>query len=896
MEYRLLGPFEAQAGDDPLQLGGSKQRGLLAVLALNANRVVSRERLIDALWGDRPPPTAVESVQVYVSRLRKLLPAESLLTRPSGYLLRVEPDAVDILRFERLVAEARSLESEHAADAFRAALGLWRGPPLAEFDEPFAAVEAARLEDARLAALEDRLDADFALGRHAEVVGELEGLVSAYPYRERLRAQLMLALYRSDRQAEALAAYRDARAMLDELGVEPSRRLRALEKAMLTQDPALDLKPTALPPNRRFTTNLPRVASTFVGRDREVAELTALIRCRTRFLTVTGPGGSGKTRLAIEAVSKLLAEFEAGVCWVGLSPIRDAPLVSETIARNLGAEGELIRWIGTRRLLLLLDNFEQVVDAAPNVADLVEACPNLHVVATSRERLRVRGESEYPALPLETADAVELFATRAGVEPDQTVAELCRRLDNLPLALELAAARTAVLTPAQIVERLSQRLDLFSGGRDADARQQTLRATIGWSYDLLDPAEARLFGRFAIFQGATLEAAEQVADATLATLQSLVDKNLLRHSGERFWMHETIREYAHEALSESGEEEAVAERHLCYFLNLIETTAARNYAGTTAESLTREWLEADNLRRAFDYCSRTGRPDLKLRMAAAGWRFWLLRGQSNEGRRWLDAALATAPADAPAEARAEAVFGAAELARVQGDHDQAWTLMCQARDLATANANSVLARGSLAGLALIAMDRGELAAAPELLDAAIELAPATGDMRDLVLALGTRGYLALALGDYANGVALCQESFELARGGGSEVAMAAALINIGFGCLELGDRDRAATAFRDSVELSLRLGYAESIAYVAVGQAALCVPARMDDALSLLAAAGALLASLGLQLDRVERRVRERTLETLRANLPQETIDVAFRDARALTLDQIAALTLASFD
>jgi len=267
MDYRVLGPLEVLDGEGPLPLGGAKQRALLALLVHNANRVVSRERLIDDLWGDAPPETAVTTVQVYVSRLRKLLPDATLETRPPGYLLVAEPATIDLRRFEALVAEARDAHPEHASSLLREALALWRGRPLAEFDEPFAQIEGGRLEDLRLAAIEQRIEAELALGCEADLIGELEALIAENPTRERLRAQLMLALYRCDRQAEALDAYRNARRALDELGLEPSVALKQLEKQILMHDVALDV------PQREANLNLPYPVSTFVGRERELAEI-----------------------------------------------------------------------------------------------------------------------------------------------------------------------------------------------------------------------------------------------------------------------------------------------------------------------------------------------------------------------------------------------------------------------------------------------------------------------------------------------------------------------------------------------------------------------------------------------------------------------------------------------
>jgi len=396
-------------------------------------------------------------------------------------------------------------------------------------------------------------------------------------------------------------------------------------------------------------TNLPRLASSFVGRDAEVVQLTGQVRGGARLVTLTGPGGSGKTRLAIEAATTLVTEFKAGVFWVDLAPLRDPLLVPETIAQVLGAKNGVSDHIGQREMLLVVDNLEQVVEAAPGLAALVEACPNLRLLVTSRERLRVRGEVEFRVAPLADADAVELFCTRAQVQPDESVHQLCLALDNLPLALELAAARASVLSPSQILERLSGRLDLLKGGRDADPRQQTLRATIEWSHDLLSPDDKTLFARLAVFHGGwTLEAAGWVTRADLDGLESLVDKSLVRHADDRFSMLETIREYASERLEASEETGDLRRRHAEYFLTLAEEAEphlrAEELGGGGRARLDLQARELDNSRAALDVLEASDDPQLALRMAGALTAVWansLLANRStvSEGRRRLGRAL-----------------------------------------------------------------------------------------------------------------------------------------------------------------------------------------------------------------------------------------------------------------
>nr|MDQ3356660.1 adenylate/guanylate cyclase domain-containing protein [Actinomycetota bacterium] len=412
-------------------------------------------------------------------------------------------------------------------------------------------------------------------------------------------------------------------------------------------------------------TNLPRPASSFVGREREVAEIDALLRDGARLLTLTGPGGTGKSRLSIEAASGLVPEFKAGVFWVGLATLRDPALVSETIGQTIGAKNGLAAHIGEREMLLLLDNLEQVVAAAPELAVLVEACPNLRLLTTSRERLRVRGEVEYAVPQLADREALELFCARAGLAPDATIAEVCRRLDNLPLALELAAARANVLSPAQTLERLSKRLDLLKGGRDADPRQATLRATIAWSYELMSPEEKTLFARLAVFGGGcTLETSEEVVDADLDVLGSLVDKSLVRHSEERYSMLETIRGFAVERLDQSGEGDVLRRRHAEHFLALAEA-AYPHLRGDPKEWLDRLTREHDNLRAALDRLEAAGETQLALQLAGALWKFWNMRGYVPEGRRRLEDALAVD--QRPTPVRARALNGATGMALEGGD-------------------------------------------------------------------------------------------------------------------------------------------------------------------------------------------------------------------------------------
>jgi predicted ATPase len=474
-------------------------------------------------------------------------------------------------------------------------------------------------------------------------------------------------------------------------------------------------------------------------------------------VTLSGPGGTGKTRLAIEAASELVPDFKAGVFWVGLASLRDPALVTETIAQTLGARDGLTEHIGERELLLLLDNLEQVVECAPELASLLEACPNLTLLVTSRELLRVRGEVEYAVPPLAEPEAVELFCARSHRDSDDTIAELCRHLDDMPLAVELAAARTSVLTPQQILERLSQRLDLLKGGRDAEARQKTLRATIEWSYELLTEEEQQLFACLAVFAGGcTLEAAEEVADADLDTLQSLVDKSLARFTSERYWMLETIRKYADERFEESGEAEALRQRHAQYMLQYAERLEADLHHTSAVSRLA---ADEANVGEALSWLSQNAAEDM-LRLAGALWRFWYIRGRYKEGRSWLETALERHLA--PSTIRARALRGLSAMLVGVEDQDRSRQLLEEALGLyRQAEDLDGIAR-CLNNLGLLVRD-DDLDRARRLFEESV----ATGRR------LAASGLLAVPLGNLAD-IALLQRDLAGARRLGDE-ALAVAL-------------------------------------------------------------------------------------------------------------------------
>ena len=681
-----------------------KQRALLALLLLREGEVVASDELVDGLWGRHPPETAQTALQGHISALRKRLGAERIETRPPGYrLLLADEDELDCRRFERVVAAGRADGPSARSEKLGEALALFRGEPLCDFRyEEFAAAEAIRLEELRLAVVEEQIEADLELGRHAEVVPRLERLVADHPLRERLRAQLMLALYGAGRQADALQAFKDARTLLvDGLGIEPSPALQHLERQILSHDPELGVPDGFAPARRRarVRVTLPAQATSLIGRAREIREVTDLLqRPEVQLVTLTGTGGTGKTRVAIQVAAGLLDDFADGVVFIGLAPLQDQNLVLTAAAQALGVratsdetlEVDLRRHLQSRELLLVLDNFEHVVKAAPLVAGIAATAPDVKLLVTSRAPLRLSAERVYPVSPLETpaggddlerlsqCESVALFEARAqSVQPDfavtpanaAAVADICRALDGLPLAIELAATRVGALPPAALRQRLDHRLKLLVGGaQDAPERQRTLRATIDWSFDLLEPTEQRLFVRLAVFVGGwTIEAAQSVCGddhEIVDGLASLTDKGLTRLEGTdeepRFSMLETIREYALERLEDSGEASGRRRRHADYFLALAEE-AEPNLTGTGsyAEWLDRLEAEHANFRAALDWLEASDESEDALRLAAALGRFWNRKRHLVEGRHRLERALSAA--EHPTAARAKALTAAAGI-------------------------------------------------------------------------------------------------------------------------------------------------------------------------------------------------------------------------------------------
>jgi predicted ATPase/class 3 adenylate cyclase len=646
------------------------------------------------------------------------------------------------------------------------------------------------------------------------------------------------------------------------------------------------------PPLRTISnTNLPRLVSSFVGRGQEVRDVGSLVRNGSRLVTLTGSGGSGKTRLAIEVAAGLVSEFRAGVFWVGLAPLREPALVTETIGRTLGAKAGPVAHIGEREMLLLLDNLEQVIEAAPALSALLKACPNLFLLVTSRELLRIQGEVEYPVLPLADPEAVELFCARARIESDATVADLCRALDNLPLAVELAAARASVFSPAQAYARLSGRLDIFKGGRDADPRQQTLRATIEWSYDLLGSVERCLFACLGVFSGGfTLEAAEQVADAELDVLQALVDKSLLRHTGERFWMLETIREYAVERLDELDAATDLRRRHAAHFVALAERADSELARERQADWLVLLERDYANLRSALAWSLRSEAAELGVRLAGALSQFWSKRGYLSEGRLWLADALAVSDRG---QARAKVLFSAALLATLQGDWPEAKRLSEYCHQLSLQIGEPRLAARSLLTLGRVTVAEGDHVRACSLFEEAAELATEIDDTTTLAMAHFNLGYAALSGGDFVRARNEIQAAREQFDEDADLYGTSRSLAGLGSVALQEGRPGEAVAHLRQSLVISRTLGDQDDIVWALQLLGVATAESQSEKAARLLGAAEALRETLGVSLSGTELALHERAVASLRSALHAETLTTAWAIGRDLALVQAIEQALA---
>jgi predicted ATPase/DNA-binding SARP family transcriptional activator len=883
MQFGLLGPVTANTDGRAVAFAGAKARAVLAVLLLHRDEAVSAERLAIALWGEDVTPGSVKTVQAHISRLRKALGDTELIASTSeGYRVRVRPGDLDVERFEQLVADGRLAlgagRPEDAAALLREADALWRGPPFGELSAlPFAAAEGALLEERRLVALELRIEADLAAGRHDDLVGELQVLTSRYPLREHFHARLMLALYRCGRQADALDAYRRARELLvEEIGIEPGAALREVHLAILSHDPSLAGSAAQQP--------LPAPPTPLFGRDGDIETVTKLLG-QARIVTLVGPGGVGKTRLAIEAASRLAGGFSEGARLVELAPVADVRELPGAIARTLDvprndhepAAVALERFVAARQLLLVLDSFEHLVDGAPFLARLAGRSPGLKFLVTSREPTRLGAERVLPVRPLAVPGpgapmdsllqygAVAMYCDRASArEPTFTldagnadeIGEICRRLDGLPLALELAAVWVGLLGADELAARLAHPLDLLAGGpRDAPERHRALRATIDWSFSLLTGEERRAFARMSVFAGgATVETAEAVTEAALATLQALVAKQLLVVREGRLRLLETLREYASERLGQDLDRGVTYERLATSMLTQLRALTPL-LGGSDPRWLRRLDEELPNMVAAFSWAHEAGRAELAVALAGELGEFWWRANRPKDGLPTLDAALEHGHAASP-RVRAKALLTRARLLGLRHSlhdradleaalalyrecGDEAGIAAClghiaiaegcsgrfaQARALSEAAIQSARAAderaavpGALAAAVLVSAEYEEAAArAP----AAVAALAAADSLYDLAIVCNVTGYLAIIAERYVEALPWLDRGLLAARRLGNLHAVFLNLGNIGLARLFLGDLQEAADAFTGALAVCIQAGDERQLDETLLGMAA----------------------------------------------------------------------------
>ncbi|WP_307840407.1 BTAD domain-containing putative transcriptional regulator [Streptomyces sp. G44] len=893
LEYRILGPLEVLADGRPVPVRAAKQRALLAALLVDAGSVVPTETLIARLW-DEPPDGARNALQNYVLRLRRTLGSAGdtgpIRTCPRGYVIDVPEGALDLHRFDALTDRARAAVAAHAPERAAALLGealaLWRGEPLADVPSERLALEVVpALHERRLNALEARTEADFLLGRHADVLPRLRELTAAHPLQERFWAQRMLALYRSGRQSEALDCYSTVSALLgDELGVDPGAELWRLHQRILTGDPALSAPP---PRGPRAKGNLPAETTTFVGREALLRKTRTLLES-ARLVTLTGPGGVGKTRLALRAAAEAAWQFPHGAWLADLAPLTEPRLLDRAVAEALRIPDQslrpgtkvLVEHLRERRLLLVLDNCEHVAEAAAElVGTLLGAAPGLRVLATSRQGLRAPGEYLLPVPPLGVprqrgaapsltrCEAVRLLADRAEAcaphfritaRNQEAVGGLCRRLDGIPLAIELAAVRLGTLSAEEILDRLDDRFRLLSA--TGPHHQRTLRGVVDWSHDLCDERERRLWAGVSVFSGGfDLAAAEAVCpdepgDETVCcrdfghesascrgaswteparqdgsaaagvivggpvredvvdVLAALVHKSVLTvdttGSPARYRMLETLRQYGQGRLAETGRQVPLRRRHSAYYGSMAATAAAQWCGPDEVAWLSRLRRESPNLRAALDFSvSGGGDATAGLEIAAnlTRTRYWFFSSSLGEGRHWLTRALELTPG-APAPLRAGGLALAAWIALCQGDQPAAEHLLAEAVRLGGAVEDgvtpAVLAYMEGAFAFLVRGDAGSVA----LLARARDRFRAGGLVGDAHMATMMWAMAAAFLGERESALAAGREYAAEAEAHRAGWAHSWGLWGMGLAELRHGDAGRSLGLFRDSLRRQWAIG------------------------------------------------------------------------------------------
>lgn len=825
MEFRILGPLEVLDEGRPIPVTGARPRTLLAILLVKANEVVSTDRLIDELWGEAPPDGAANALQATVSRLRRALkPAAGrdgagVLTRSPGYLIAVDSDAIDASCFERRATEARMAlaagDPARAAALLGPALALWHGPALAEFGyAEFAQETIARLDELRLTAMEDRGEADLACGRHAEVLAELRALVSSHPFSERLRAHLMVALYRAGRQPEALEVYREGKlALADELGVEPGPALQQTEVAIRRNDPSLLAVPSSGPVSLGGRpTNLPIQHSSFVGRERETTSVEGLLAER-QLVTLTGLGGSGKSRLALHVAADLTDEFGDGVWYADLVAVPSPRYLVHAIAAaiqfpidsyssDLDARSQLLDYLEPRSMLIVLDNFEHLVAGTDLLTDALARAPTVRFLVTSRTRLSLREEWVYEVAglpyhlsqaPATDPAALRLFLDRAHqADPHLAISgedraaalRICSLVEGMPLGVELAAAWVSVLSCVEIAREIERSLDFLTTAlRDVPPEHRSLRAAFRHSWNLLAADERAGLQKLTVFRGGfRREAASEVAGVGLPLLTALVAKSVVhREADGRYRLHELIRQYAAERLrANPQEEQAVIRRHADHYVRLL-IERDRAFVGELALEARGE-LRPDlgNLRAAVEFAVAAWEDERALRVVRALHSFYRAHGLHEGITAFHEIAedLEQRGADVERDGRGWRVLLAAIVNEA----------FCE----------------TICGVGI----------AEGLLRRSLPALRAEADLRpELGIALLCLGTNVDFRGELRPAVKYLEEALAILRQVGDESLIWPCLLWLGWARLELGHIRRAEAVFREAHEITARLGDLLGVAY-----------------------------------------------------------------------------------
>jgi predicted ATPase len=729
-------------------------------------------------------------------------------------------------------------------------------------------------------------------------------LVREHPYRERLHGQLMLALYRTGRQTDALAAYQAARrTLVEELGIEPSIELRELEQGILRHDPSLSAPGAEAPPPAPG--HLPVPATPFLGRVRELAEVIELLRgADRRLISLTGAGGSGKTRLALRAAQACAEAYPGGAWFVRFADVTDPRLIAPVICQTIGLVEQpevtpaqrLEGHLRDREVLLVLDNLEQLAAGTGVLGQLLAGCPGVRMLVTSREPLHLAGEQQYEVPVLDLGDAIELFSARAkAVAPSliferETLGAVCERLDRLPLAIELAAARTKILSPAQILARLERNLPvLATGPRDAPQRQRTLQATIDWSYELLTDEEQRLFTRLSVFAGGcTLDSAEAVCDARLDTVEALVDRSLLRSGGGRYWMLQTLREYALDKLARSGGEDDVRRRHAQWFVELLASHGLDKTADVDTGRLRMSLEEErENFRAALEWGEQAGKVETVARLAASLTRLWTEEGRLSEADRWLRVARARS-AEYPPTLQAQLLAAACELASAQGAR-QEWADLCEQalavyRELG--DAGGIIRSMDLRAQAALA--QGDVPGARVMMEEAVQLAREHEDTGWLPSVLGNLADIAMAEGRLDQARALCEEA--LSSGTGASLATDL-VVGLQLNLAQVANLERrhadAAKLGQAALDGALATRFLGFAAPAALCLAELQQPER---AAWLLGAAAEYYRHTGAAMQWTTRAAEHAAREALDRQLDERTFNELLDEGRAMTIEQAALI------